>query len=145
MYNYGKLMLSKILVAVDGSQYAEEAFKYTTSLAQKYESKLLIVHVLELPSTIGYSISKELEKDSMQMLEKYQSKAKMLSVKSVNIIQARGNSVAQEILQISDNENVDTIVVGSRGRYLASNNAILLGSTSYMLTHYSKCTVIVVK
>jgi nucleotide-binding universal stress UspA family protein len=69
----------------------------------------------------------------------------MLSLKSVNIIQARGNSVAQEILQISDNENVDTIVVGSRGRYLSSNNAILLGSTSYMLTHYSKCTVIVVK
>ena len=81
----------------------------------------------------------------MQMIEKYQSKTKMLSLKSVNIIQARGNSVAQEILQISDNENVDTIVVGSRGRYLASNNAILLGSTSYMLTHYSKCTVIVVK
>lgn len=138
-------MLSKILVAVDGSQYAEEAFKYASSLAQKYVSKLLIVHILEQPSTIGYSISKELEKDSRQMLERYQSKAKMLSLKSVNIIQARGNSVAQEILQISDKENVDTIVVGRRGRYISSNNEILLGSTSYMLTHYAKCTVITVK
>lgn len=138
-------MLSKILVAVDASQYAEEVFKYATSLAQKYESKLLIVHVLEQPSTIGYSISKELEKDSKQMLEKYHSNAKILSLKSVDIIQTKGNSVAQEILQISDNENVDTIVVGSRGEHISSNNAILLGSTSYMLTHYSKCTVIVVK
>jgi Universal stress protein family len=79
------------------------------------------------------------------MLERYQSKAKMLSLKSVNIIQARGNSVAQEILQISDKENVDTIVVGRRGRYISSNNEILLGSTSYMLTHYAKCIVVVVK
>lgn len=139
-------MLSKILVAVDGSPNAEEAFKYASSLAHKYESKLLIVHILEQHSTIGYSISKELEKDSRQMLEKYKSKAnKTLLLKSVNIIQARGNSVAQEILQISDKENVDTIVVGSRGRYISSNNEILLGSTSYMLTHYAKCTVIVVK
>jgi nucleotide-binding universal stress UspA family protein len=138
-------MLSKILVAVDGSPNAEESFEYASSLAQKYVSKLLIVHILEQPSTIGYSISKELEKDSRQMLEKYQSKAKMLSLKSVNIIQARGNSVAQEILQISDDENVDTIVVGRRGRYISSNNEILLGSTSYMLTHYAKCTVITVK
>jgi nucleotide-binding universal stress UspA family protein len=138
-------MLSKILVAVDGSPNAEEAFKYASSLAQKYVSELLIVHILEEPGTIGYSISKELEKDSRQMLEKYQSKAKMLSLKSVNIIQARGNSVAQEILQISDDENVDTIVVGRRGRYISSNNEILLGSTSYMLTHYAKCTVITVK
>jgi nucleotide-binding universal stress UspA family protein len=138
-------MLSKILVAVDGSPNAEEAFKYASSLAQKYVSTLLIVHILERPSTIGYSISKELEKDSLQMLEKYQSKAKMLSLKSVNIIQARGNSVAQEILQISDKDNVDTIVVGSRGRYISSNTEILLGSTSYMLTHYAKCTVIIVK
>jgi nucleotide-binding universal stress UspA family protein len=138
-------MLSKILVAIDGSPNAEDAFKYASSLAQKYVSKLLIVHILEQPSTIGYSISKELEKDSRQMLEKYRSKAKTLSLKSVSIIQARGNSVAQEILQISDKENVDTIVVGSRGHHISSNNEILLGSTSYMLTHYAKCTVITVK
>ena len=138
-------MLSKILVAVDGSPNAEEAFKYASSLAQKYVSKLLIVHILEQPSTVGYSISKELEKDSRQMLEKYQSKAKMLPLKSVNIIQARGYSVAQEILHIADKDNVDTIVVGSRGLYVSSNNEILLGSTSYMLTHYAKCTVIIVK
>lgn len=138
-------MLSKILVAVDGSPNAEEAFKYASSLAQKYVSKLLIVHILEQPSTFGYSISKELEKDSLQMLEKYQSKAKMLSLNSVDITQARGSSVAKEIIQISDKDNVDTIVVGSRGRYTSSNDEILLGSTSYMLTHYAKCTVIIVK
>ena len=139
-------MLSKILVAVDGSPNAEEAFNYASSLAQKYVSKLLIVHILEQPSTIGYSISKELEKDSRHMLEKYQSKAKMLSLKSVNIIQGRGNSVAQEILQLSDKENVDTIV-------LAVEDAIYLPIMKFcwgvphicLLPHYAKCTVIIVK
>jgi nucleotide-binding universal stress UspA family protein len=39
-------MISKILVAVDGSEYAEKAFEYASYLAKKCGSGLLIVHVL---------------------------------------------------------------------------------------------------
>jgi nucleotide-binding universal stress UspA family protein len=45
---------------------------------------------------------------------------------------------------VADKENVDAIVVGSRGIYSSSRDFVL-GSTAYKLAHYSKCTVIIVK
>ena len=52
--------------------------------------------------------------------------------------------MVEEILQIADKDGVDTMVVGSRGHYMSSKE-FLLGSTSYKLAHYAKCTVIIVR
>jgi nucleotide-binding universal stress UspA family protein len=103
---------------------------------------LQIVHVVEEFGNVGYSISKELEMTGKEILKKYEARAKSLGLPSVKTIHARGNP-SEEILKIAIREHVDTIIVGSRGRY--SSKDILLGSTSYKLVHYSKCTVIIVK
>ena len=46
-------MLSRILVGVDGSMYADKALEYATSLALKFEgSHLLIVNIFEKFATV---------------------------------------------------------------------------------------------
>ena len=52
-------MISKILVAVDGSKSADKAFEYACDLANKAGASLLILHVFEELGTVGYSINKE--------------------------------------------------------------------------------------
>jgi nucleotide-binding universal stress UspA family protein len=133
----------KILVAVDGSEYSRRAFQYACELVLNKELPLQIVNVIEEHATVGHSILRELENSSKEILHKYQARAKLLGVPSVSTIQSKGNP-AEEILKIANKGNIDTVVVGGRGRY-ANSNAILLGSTSYKLAHYLKCTVIIVK
>ncbi len=134
---------TKILLAVDASDYSRKAFEYACILARNTGNRLLILNVIEEYVSVGYSIFKQLEKTSKEILRKYEDRAKLLGVKSVNTVQSRGNPT-EEILKIANRENVDTIVVGTRGLY-SSSKEIVLGSTSYKLAHYSKCTVIIVK
>jgi nucleotide-binding universal stress UspA family protein len=137
-------MISRILVAVDGSQHADKALEYASNLAKKTGARLIIVHVAEEFRNIGYSITRELEQRNRAMLQKYQSKAKKLvKRKYVNTIEVKGNDIGEEILKTSDKEKIDTIVVGSRG--IRENKEFLLGSISYKVSHYAKCPVIIVR
>lgn len=136
--------LSKILVAVDGSKYSDKAFEYAISIIQNHKQQLLIVHVIENLGNIGYSNFNQLKQDSQIILHKYITKAESKGLKSsLRIIEDEGNSPAEKILDISEKEKVDTIIVGTKGQ--KPSEQFLLGSTSYKVAHYSKCTVIIVK
>jgi nucleotide-binding universal stress UspA family protein len=137
-------MISKILVAVDGSKDADKAFEYACDLAKNAGASLLILHVFEELGTVGYSINKELERDNREMLQKYQSRAKKLLMQTyVDVIEAKANDVAEEILRTADKENIDTILVGSRG--ISEAKMFLLGSVSYKVSHYATRPVVIVR
>jgi nucleotide-binding universal stress UspA family protein len=135
-------MISKILVAVDGSKNADKAFEYACDLAKKAGASLLILHVSEELGTVGYSINKELERDNREMLQKYQSRAKKVLQTYVDVMEA-ANDVAEEVLRTADKENIDTIVVGSRG--VSEAKIFLLGSVSYKVSHYARHPVVIVR
>lgn len=137
-------MLSKILVGIDGSTHADKAFEYATSLAKRFEeSHLLIVNIFEKFATVGYSITEELQADRSEMLGKYLDEARTMGLKSVNVLEEEGSSAAEQILEIASRENIDTIIVGSRGKYLGED--FILGSTSYKLAQYAKCSLIIIR
>lgn len=134
----------KILVAVDGSEYSDKAFEYATMMFKNHKSLLIIVNIIEELGNIGYSISNQLEQDSHLILKKYQTKTESKGLQSsLRIIQDRGFSAAEKILEIAEKEKVDVIVVGTKGQ--KPTEQFLLGSTSYKVAHYSKCTVVIVK
>lgn len=136
--------ISKILVAVDGSEYSDKAFEYATMMFKNHKSLLLIVHIIEELGNIGYSVSNQIEQESQLILQKYQTKAESKGLQSsLRIIEDRGFSAAEKILAIAEKEKVDTIVVGTKGQ--KPTEQFLLGSTSYKVAHYSKCTVVIVK
>ena len=137
-------MLSRILVGVDDSAHADKAFEYATSLAKRFEgSHLLIVNIFEKFASVGYSITAELRKNREDMLRKYLNRAKTMGLKSVDIREEECSSAANQILKIAKKENIDTIVVGSRGQYLAED--FLLGSTSYKLAQSAKCALVIIR
>ena len=137
-------MLSRILVGIDGSIHSDKAFEYATSLAKRSEgSHLLIVNIFEKYATVGYSITSELQKEREETLRKYLDRARATGLKSVDIREEEGSSAANQILEIAKRENIDTIVVGSRGQYLAED--FLLGSTSYKLAQSARCALVIIR
>ena len=55
---------SSILVAIDGSKYAEKAFEYACELSVMKNIPLIIMNVVVEYATTGYSILKGLKKSS---------------------------------------------------------------------------------
>lgn len=133
---------TSILVAVDGSKYAEKAFVYACELASMKNIPLIIINVVEEYATTGYSILKELKKSSNKMLREYKARTESMGIQKPSTIHSVGNA-AEEILKIANRKYVDTLVMGSRGKYGTSED--VLGGTSYKLIHYSKCTVTIVR
>ena len=139
-------VVSKILVAIDGSEGGDKAFLFAAAIAKKFDSNLLIVHIIEEYETVGHSIRSELEHNSQQIIQNYLSIAKDLGLTSskLNVIKYKGSDVAKKLLEIAEKEKIDAIVVGSRGKYLSSES-FLIGSTSSKLVHYGGYTTIIVK
>ena len=144
-------MLSKILVAVDGSEISKRAFEYASFIAGKCNTSLVIVNIPDIFERVGSSskkleeIARKIEKgeiDNEAMLRKFESQAKDYGIKDVRTIKQRGN-VAEEILKIADKEKVDTIVLGSRG--LSTAKEFLLGGVSHKVVHHARCPVTVVR
>ena len=134
--------ISSILVAVDGSEYSDKAFEYACELSIMKNIPLKIINVVEEYATVGYSILRELKKSSRQMLQDYKGRAESIYIRNASTIHSVGNA-AEEILKVANGKDVDTLVIGSKGKYGTSKD--ILGGTSYKLVHYSKCTVTVVK
>ena len=134
--------IPSILVAIDGSEYSDKAFEYACQLSAMRKIPLIIINVVEEYATIGQSILRELKKSSKKMLHKYKNRAESIQITMVGTIQSVGNA-AEEILKITNRKNIDTLVIGKKGKYGTQKD--MLGGTSYKLLHFSKCTVTVVK
>lgn len=134
--------IPSILVAVDGSEYSDKAFDYACELSIMKNIPLKIINVVEEYATVGQSILRDLEKSSRKMLHKYKGRTQSLNIRTASTIHTVGNA-AEEILKIANGKDIDTLVIGSKGKYGTSKD--MLGGTSYKLVHYSKCTVTVVK
>src|SRR5688500_10611395 len=118
--------ISRILVAVDGSENADRAFEYAAYIAKQCEAeRLFIINVIEgFGRNIGAwakhdSIVKDLEHNSKELLEKYKSKGYSQAFTKVEIISTAGNA-GEQILRAAEKQEVDTIVVGCRGLSTAS-------------------------
>ena len=146
-------MISKILVAMDGSESSVRAYEYASFLAKKCDATLLIVNINDTFERVSRNIkefreiAKQIEEEggtavTIQVLEDYQSRAKDSGIKDVKIIRREGNAAA-EILLIADEEKVDAIVIGSTG--MNTVKEFLLGGVSHKVIHHAKCLVTLVR
>jgi universal stress protein A len=137
-----------ILLAVDYSEHGDYVAEKARSLANKYQAKLSIIHVLDnipMPDT-NYGTVIPLDQDSSyDLLEaekvKLMQLGDQLGVDPANRWLVWGVP-KQEIIQIAGQEQIDLIVVGSHGRH---GLALLLGSTANSVLHYAKCDVMAIR
>ncbi len=158
--------LSKILVAIDGSEISMKAADYAINIANRKGKEgvqligLTVIELMKLSDSFfatasGYYRAEELEekrKEAHQWLEKCERLAinkennnnnnRNIQFKS-EIIEDPRSKVGSTITDYAERENVDLIVIGSRGR--TGFKKMLLGSVASDVVTYAHCIVLVVK
>ena len=136
--------MKKILVAVDGSEYSNVAVKKAGELAEKFGSKVTLLNVVKPLSVFheGVEIVEALQKnEAMQILRK--SKEILIDMEIDSKTLFRKGDPASEIVDIARENDVDLIVIGSRG--FSGIKMFLLGSVSKRVTEHAHCSVLVVR
>jgi universal stress protein A len=137
-----------ILLAVDYSGHSRTVSLRAKDLADKYQAKLSIVHVLDnipMPDT-GYGTVISLSENSgYELLEA--EKARLMQIGDRLGIDPANRWLIwgvpkQEIVLLAKQERIDLIVVGSDERHGLS---VLLGSTADAIVHHAGCDVMAVR
>ena len=139
------MLLNKILVPVDGSEYSSRAAEYSVSCAQQYQSEVIILHchkpVVEYTYDPDYeNVKKRIVENADRLLDKYRALYDNAKVKHREII--CNPPPAQAICQTAKEEGIDTIIMGSRGK--TDWEGLLVGSVTHKVLQLSPCPVLVV-
>lgn len=137
-----------ILLAADYSEHGNLVAQRAKDLAQQYQAKLSIIHVVDnLPiADAAYGPVIPLDVDfTDELLEA--AKTRLTEIADRLGIEERNRwleigSPTLEVVRIAEQEHVDLIVVGSHGRH---GLALLLGSTANSILHHAQCDVLAVR
>lgn len=143
----------KIMVAFDGSADSVNAINVGCSLAEKYESSLMIVHVypISLPAyAAGAPMPAPIIDQSVAAAKSAAQKVlrKGLEVAKNRKVKTKGElleapSTLPALIEFAAKEKVDLIVVGTRG--MSGIKRLIMGSVSSGLVHSAECPVLVVR
>ena len=145
----------KILVAIDGSKASSDAAEHGINLAQKYNASLIILHVLHLNTlrqisssfitapTFGLEEAQELKAMAKKWTENINKKAETKGLVSKTKIIEEGTSIVGSIVEFAEEEGVDLIVVGTKGK--TGFSRLLLGSVAQGVLAYAHCPVLAVR
>ncbi|MEL9991953.1 MAG: universal stress protein [Thermoproteus sp.] len=135
--------MKTIVVAYDGSQYAKKALEVAKTIAEKFGSKVYIVHVVDtavLSLSEAFStptVVKSLREGGERALREALAVIPNAETKLLE------GDPAYEIAKFARDVKADLVVVGSRG--LSTIRKSLLGSVAGRLVQESDVSVLVVK
>ena len=139
-----------ILVPTDFSGLSCEAFSWATLLAQQFNAKILIVHVIseraavDMTSQPGNPWENVLEREDGAMVENFQSC--LLSdikpnVKPQTLVEV--GPAAEKLIEDAKEKDVDMIVMATHGRTGLSH--ALMGSVAEKVLRQAPCPVLTVR
>jgi nucleotide-binding universal stress UspA family protein len=141
----------KILVPVDGSKHAEEALYTAIAMLKSKEGELFVLTVI--PSFESFDL--ELSVSGREHLKKdFEEKGGQVVNRSCDIATGEGikvhckaelsaTNVPDAIVAFAEKEQVDLVVIGSRG--LSPASRFRMGSVASKVVRHAPCSVYVVK
>ncbi len=150
-------MINKLLVAIDGSSHSMKAVDYASAIASCCKARVIILTVVKVHNVKMHSAElrkyAELEHVSMVDLNAMKSIANDLVADAENRSREKGvddietkvqeGPVARTIVVGAEQNDVDMIVIGSRG--FGNIEATLRGGVSHRVELLAKCPVLSVK
>jgi len=139
--------VQKIIVAYDGSTFAQKAIDKAVELAKKEETEIICVNVIEEYCPIGLTeidctIVREMQtKESNAITANALEKFKKEGVNVTVIIET--GSPAEMIIEVAKREGADMIIAASHGKHGAKKFAF--GSATARLIEHSPVPVFVMK
>jgi len=147
-----RIFPTTILLATDGSEEARLAAHAAAELSRDTGSEVHVAYVLPSPTELrGHHLYSE--EVMRSVLEQAEGEARSFLEEQAKQIEASGGKLAEthlktgkpdnEIVRLSEELNVGTIVIGSRG--LGAMSRALMGSVSESVIRHAHCPVFVVR
>ena len=138
---------SKIMVAVDGSNEAELAFKKAVNVAKRNQAELLLAHVIDTRafqtvSSFDNVLAEQATDMAKQTLDDYEADAKKAGVEHIKVIEY-GAPKVMIANQIPENNQIDLIMLGATG--LNAVERLFIGSVSEYVIRNADCDVLIVR
>lgn len=138
----------KIMVAVDGSNEAELAFKKAVNVAIRNDAELLLAHVIDTRafqsvSSFDGMLAEQATEMAKQTLKDYKKQAKNYGCEKVSSVIEYGSPKAIIAKQIPEINQVDLILLGATG--LNAVERLFIGSVSDYVIRNAACDVLVVR
>ena len=152
---------SRILVAIEGSTSAIHTTDYAISIALKNSSQLFVLYVIDayeysrlsssivLAPTFGSEKYLEEKNEAEKLMNKIKERFRLKVKDNTKFKEPKTEivegvkSVATTIMKYAESENIDLIIIGSRGR--TSFKKLLLGSISSNVMKNAHCAVMVIR
>jgi nucleotide-binding universal stress UspA family protein len=145
------LKIQRILCPVDFSECAAKAYDYAYSLAQHYEAKLYVEHVIEVltaaypyynfPDVAGNSIYWDLNEGAEKRLQEM-VKQRTFDGLHAEMVVHKG-FVPDSILSFAEDQHADLIVMGTHGR--RGLDRLVMGSVTESVLRKARCPVLAVR
>jgi nucleotide-binding universal stress UspA family protein len=143
-----------ILVPVDGSDFSIRALKYAIPLMKGFNSNLIALHIV--PSSIRYdffmnkkdnetnsSVNQILQFAYIEAQNWFEDIKEKMAVEFKTDVIIAEESVVKEIIQYSEQEKIDLIIIGTQGR--TGLKKLFLGSVASGVLTFAHCPVLVVR
>jgi nucleotide-binding universal stress UspA family protein len=142
-----------ILIPLDGSRLAERAIPLATALAEKFESEILLLRVLDIPDataptqrlevTIGWvrEARAQAHDEARRYLDERQREIYRQGIAVRALV--RDRSAAEDILEVADSEKIDLIVMSTHGQ--GGRARWTFGSVADKVARHSPCPVLLVR
>ncbi|HKO78092.1 MAG TPA: universal stress protein [Flavobacterium sp.] len=146
--------MKKILFPTDFSEVSKNAFIYALKLADAIDAEIITLHVYELDSPAYLDVSIYLQdiyeyeelsdfenyKDEIPVLRKIAEENNLGHIKMSNVL-IHGYLV-KEVIEISKKENIDFIVLGTKG--VTHLQEVFLGTVATKIMNESNITVLAI-
>ncbi|HSP22107.1 MAG TPA: universal stress protein [Planococcus sp. (in: firmicutes)] len=141
------LKYHEILVAIDGSKAAEQAFKKSVAIAARNNASLNLVSIIDTSfgslEAYGREFADKASVSAHELLEQYKKEAEDGGVHNVNIVVELGSAKTKIPGELAKRLHADLIVCGATG--LSAAERIFLGSVSERIVRTAKVDVLVVR
>ena len=143
----------RILVPLDGSPTSEKALPTALALAQKFESEIILLRVLDIPVptpptshpevTIGWvrEARQHAHQEAESYLEAVQSEVDRQGIRTQILL--RDTAPAEDILNVAGTEDIDLIVISSHGK--GGLARWTFGSVAEKVARHSPCPVLLIR
>ncbi|MAX69982.1 MAG: universal stress protein UspA [Flavobacteriaceae bacterium] len=140
--------MKKIIVPVDFSEYSEFALEAAANLAQKYDSEIIVLHMLELSNAIITANNDSLNEEAVfylklaeQRFDNFLDKPYLKGIKVSPVV--KHFKVWNEVNDVANEHHANLIVMGSHGA--SGVKEVFLGSNTEKVVRYADIPVLVVK
>lgn len=139
---------TKILLAADGSEDSELALQMAAGLANATGAELHVVYVALVspwvyPTSLSHSEYERIHQEQQQILDNLVEKVEADGGKITASYFRVGRRADDEVIRLSEELDVDLVIVGSRGK--STLERALMGSDSESIVRYSRYPVLVVR